>query len=239
MHLRHGRLPPGQRRPAALRVLDGLAVSVAWQLGDDAAYCIDGQVYAAGAAVAWLQRWGFLRQAEDLDAVAGSVADDGGVTVVPALSGLGAPWWQPDALASIEGIGPATEPAHVVRSTIEGLAAQVTLLARAAAIDLGRPLALLRVDGGLTRSRVLMQMQADLLQIPVEVASSPHATAAGVGALARLGAGAGRTLDDVVRRDRPRRSLRADDRRRRGGRAAGALRARRGSSRGTAAPASP
>jgi len=183
----------------------GLAVSVAWQLGDLAAYCIDGQVYAAGAAIAWLQRWGFLRRAEDLDAVAGAVADSGGVRVVPALSGLGAPWWQPDALASIEGIGPGTEPAHVVRSTVEGLAAQVALLARAAAIDLGKPLALLRVDGGLTRSRVLMQMQADLLQVPVEVASSPHATAAGVGALARLGAGdgAGRTLSDVVRRDRP------------------------------------
>ena len=181
----------------------GLAVSVAWQIGDLAAYCIDGQVYAAGAAIAWLQRWGFLRRPEELDTVAGSVDDSGSVRVVPALSGLGAPWWQPDALASIEGIGPGTEPAHVVRSTVEGLAAQVTLLARAAAIDLGRPLALLRVDGGLTRSRVLMQMQADLLQVPVEVASSPHATATGVGALARLGAGEGRTLDDVVRWDQP------------------------------------
>ena len=181
----------------------GLAVSVAWQLGDAAAYCVDGQVYAAGAAIAWLQRWGFLRRPEELDAIASSVADSGGVRVVPALTGLGAPWWEPDALASIDGIGPGTEPAHVVRSTVEGLAAQVTLLARAAAVDLGRPLALLRVDGGLTRSRVLMQMQADLLQVPVEVASSPHATAAGVGALARLGAGTGRTLNDVVRRDRP------------------------------------
>ncbi len=178
----------------------GLAVSVAWQHGARAAYCVDGQVYAAGAAVAWLQRWGFLRRAEDLDAVAGSVDDSGGVTVVPSLTGLGAPWWRPDALAAIEGIGPATEPAHVVRATVDGLAAQVTLLARAAAADLGRPLALLRVDGGLTRSRVLMQAQADLLQAPVEVAPSPHATAAGVGALARLGAGSGHTLDDVVRR---------------------------------------
>jgi glycerol kinase len=178
----------------------GLAVSVAWQLGEDATYCVDGQVYAAGAALAWLQRWGFLGRAEDLDDVAGSVRDSGGVSVVPALSGLGAPWWRPDALASIEGIGPGTEPAHVVRATIDGLAAQVTLLARAAAGDLGRPLALLRVDGGLTRSRVLMQTQADLLQIPVEVASSPHATAAGVAALARLGAGAARTLDEAVHR---------------------------------------
>jgi glycerol kinase len=179
----------------------GLAVSVGWQLGREAAYCVDGQVYAAGAAVAWLQRWGFLRHAEDLDAVAESVRDSAGVTVVPALSGLGAPWWRPEARASIEGIGPGSEPAHVVRATVEGLAVQVTLLARAAALDLGRPLTLLRVDGGLTRSRVLMQMQADLLQVPVEVASSPHATAAGVGALARLGAGVGVSLDDVVRQD--------------------------------------
>jgi glycerol kinase len=166
----------------------GLAASVAWQIGDEAAYCIDGQVYAAGAAVDWLQRWGLVRQAEELDALAGSVPDAGGVTVVPALTGLGAPWWQPDALAAIEGIGPASQPAHVVRATLEGLAAQVTLLARAAEIDLRRPLGRLRVDGGLTRSRVLMQAQADLLQIPVEVAASPHATAVGVGALARLGA---------------------------------------------------
>ena len=125
--------------PRAFTSSGGLAVSVAWQLGGRAAYCIDGQVYAAGAAVAWLQRWGFLRRAEDLDAVASSGRDSGGVTVVPALSGLGAPWWRPDALASIDGIGPATEPAHVVRATVEGLAAQVTLLARAAAVDLGRP----------------------------------------------------------------------------------------------------
>jgi len=178
----------------------GLAVSVAWQLGEDASYCIDGQVYAAGAALAWLQRWGFLGRAQDLDEVAASVRDSGGVSVVPSLSGLGAPWWRPDALASIDGIGPGTEPAHVIRATVDGLAAQVTLLARAAAEDLGHPLAVLRVDGGLTRSRMLMQTQADLLQIPVEVASSQHATAAGVAALARLGAGAARTLDEAVHR---------------------------------------
>ena len=178
----------------------GLAVSVAWQVGDLAAYCIDGQVYAAGAAIAWLVRWGFLAKPEELDEVASSVPDAGGVTVVPALTGLGAPWWEPDALGAMEGIGPATQPAHVVRATVEGLAAQVAVLARAAAADLGRPLTRLRVDGGLTNSRLLMQTQADLLGVPVEVASSPHATAAGVGALARLGADPRRTLEGVVGR---------------------------------------
>ena len=193
-----------------------------------AAYCIDGQVYAAGAAIAWLVRWGFLARPEDLDAVAASVPDTGDVVVVPALTGLGAPWWQPDALAGIEGIGPATQPAHVVRSTVEGLAAQVALLARAVAADLGRPLARLRVDGGLTRSHVLMQMQADLLQVPVEVAASPHATAAGVGALARVGAEPGQRPRRRGRTDRVAHLLRADDGRRRGRRPPGPLRTGRG-----------
>ncbi len=176
----------------------GLSVSVAWQVGGEAAYCIDGQVYAAGAAVGWLERWGFVPRAEDLDTVAASVPDSGGLVVVPSFTGLGAPWWQPDALGAMEGISPGTQPAHVVRATVEGLAAQVALLARAAALDLGRPLTRLRVDGGLTRSRLLMQAQADLLQVPVEVATSPHATAAGVGALARLGAGPARSLAEVI-----------------------------------------
>lgn len=176
----------------------GLSASIAWQLGDSAAYCVDGQVYTAGEAIAWLCRWGFLAKHEDLDVVGGSVRDSAGVTVVPAMCGLGAPWWRPEALASIEGISLSVDRAHVVRATIEGLAAQVALLARAAGQDLGVPLTRLQVDGGLTRSRVLMQTQADLLQIPVEVAPSPHATALGVGALARLGAGDGKTLYEVV-----------------------------------------
>ncbi len=187
-----------------LRSSSGLAASVAWQLGDRGAYCLDGQVYAAGTAIAWLCRWGLLEHVEQLDPVGGSVPDSGSVTVVPALSGLGAPWWRPNALASIEGIGPGTEPAHVIRATIDGVAAQVALLVRSIAADLGAPLARLQVDGGLTRSGLLMQTQADLLQIPVEVAPSPNATAAGVGALARLGAGEGGTLADVVRPVAPR-----------------------------------
>jgi glycerol kinase len=114
------------------------------------------------------------------------------------MCGLGAPWWRPEALATIAGISLGTEPAHVVRATIEGLAAQVAVLARAAGFDLGRPLTRLQVDGGLTHSQLLMQTQSDLLQIPVEVAPSPDATAIGVGALARLGAGEGESLHDVV-----------------------------------------
>ena len=183
----------------AVRSTGGLASSVAWAVAGSFAYCLDGQVYTAGEALAWLRRWGLLSGAEDLDRIAGSVPDAGTVNVVPALCGLGAPWWRPDALALIDGIGLGTEPAHVVRATIEGIAAQVALLVRAVEGDLGRALRVLKVDGGLTRSALLVQTQADLLQVPVEVAPSAHATAFGVAALASVGAGRAAGLHDAVR----------------------------------------
>jgi len=170
---------------APRRSSHGLSASVAWDVPGSVAYCLDGQSYTAGAAVTWLTAMGLLRSAEDLDDVAASVPDSGGVTMVPALAGLGAPYWRPSATGTVEGLGLHTTPAHVVRATLEGLAAQVALLAAAAADDLGRPLVELRVDGGLTRSAFLMQHQADLLQVPVEVFASPHATALGVATLAR------------------------------------------------------
>jgi glycerol kinase len=182
----------------ALRSDRGLAASVAWEVPGSVAYCLDGQVYTAGEALAWLHRWGLLSGAEDLDGLAATVADSGGVVVVPALCGLGAPWWRPDALAMIEGIGLGTEPAHVVRATVEGITAQVALLVAAIAGDLGRSLSGLKVDGGLTRSSCVVQTQADLLQLPVEVAASAHATALGVAALARVGAGSARSLAEAV-----------------------------------------
>jgi glycerol kinase len=177
------------------RSTHGLSASVAWEVPGSLAYCLDGQSYTAGAAVSWLVSMGLLAGPEDLDAVAASVPDAGGVTVVPALAGLGAPYWRPSATGTVEGLDLHTGPAHLVRATLEGLAAQVAVLAVAAADDLGAPLRELRVDGGLTRSAHLMQHQADLLQIPVEVFASPHATALGVAALARVGLGAPDGLD--------------------------------------------
>ena len=174
----------GPRRSA-----HGLSASVAWDAAGDVAYCLDGQLYTVGSLVDWLTRLGVLRDADDLDRLGASVPDPGGVVVVPALAGLGAPYWRPNAHASIEGLTLSSTPAHLVRAALEGIAASVALLAHATAQDLGVPLGALRVDGGLTRSRLLMQLQADLLQTPVEVFASPHATALGVAALARLGCG--------------------------------------------------
>lgn len=166
----------------------GLVSCVAWRLGGRTGYCLDGQVYTAASAVRWLTDLGVIRGAADLDAVGCSVPDSGGVTFVPALAGLAAPWWRGDLRGSLTGLGLDTGPGHLVRALCEGLAAQVVLLAEAAEADLGSPLDALRVDGGLTRSTLLMQTQADLLQRPVEVSALPDATALGVGVLARLGA---------------------------------------------------
>jgi glycerol kinase len=187
----------------ARRSAAGLACCVAWQLAGETTYCLDGQVYTVGAAVDWLRRIGLVSDAADLDAVGGQVSDSSGVVFVPGLAGLAAPFWRPNARGIFAGLSLATERAHLIRAVVEGIAAQVAWLARAAADDIGRPLARLRVDGGLTRSRVLMQMQADLLQIPVEVYPSAHATAIGVAALARLGVGGADDPGEAVGAWRP------------------------------------
>ncbi|MYZ38665.1 MULTISPECIES: FGGY family carbohydrate kinase [unclassified Streptomyces] len=176
----------------------GLVSCVAWRLGGRTSYCLDGQVYTAASAVGWLTDLGVISGAAELDTVGSSVPDSGGVTFVPALAGLAAPWWRGDLRGSISGLGLDTGAGHLVRALCEGIAAQVVELADAVATDLGEPLTSLRVDGGLTRSALLMQTQADLLQRPVEVSALPDATALGVGALARLGLDPGLTTDQVV-----------------------------------------
>ena len=175
--------------PSAARSSSGLSTSVAWRVGGGTTYCLDGQVYTAGSAVRWLADSGVLTDPSSLDAVGGTVPDAGGVIFVPALAGLGAPYWAPGARGLLSGLHLGTSRGHLARAVAEGIAASVAQLASAAVADLGRPLIALRVDGGLTRSRLLMQAQADLLQVPVLICRTPDATALGVAALARLGLG--------------------------------------------------
>lgn len=170
------------------RSTNGLVGCPAWRIDDTLTYCLDGQVYTVGAAVTWLIDMGIIAEPSDLDRVGGSVDGPNGVVFVPALAGLAAPYWKPQAKAAFTGMTLSTERGHLVRAAIEGIVAQVALLAQAAGRDLGAPLTRLRVDGGLTRSQVLLQTQADLLQAPVEVYPSPHATALGVAAFSDLGA---------------------------------------------------
>ena len=167
------------------RSSSGLTTSVAWRLRGLTSYCIDGQVYTAAAAVRWATNLGLVESAEHLDDTAAASSD--GALCVPALAGLAAPWWDSRATATFTGMTLSTGRGQLVRALLEGIAVQVAGLTELIAIDLGQPLMRLRVDGGLTRSRVLMQAQADLAQLPIDTYPSPHATALGAAACARLG----------------------------------------------------
>ncbi|MCP9211049.1 FGGY family carbohydrate kinase [Streptomyces sp. NEAU-Y11] len=187
-----------QTGPRPRRGSHGLVSCVAWRLRGRTSYCLDGQVYTAASAVRWLTDLGVIGGPGDLDPVGTSVPDTGGVTFVPALAGLAAPWWRGDARGSLTGLGLDTTAGHLVRALCEGIAAQVAEIATAASADLGAPLTSLRVDGGLTRSALLMQTQADLLQRPVEVSALPDVTALGVAAAARLGLDPGLEVERAV-----------------------------------------
>ncbi len=184
----------------------GLATSLAWAMRDGTrASCVDGQVYSAGAAVAWLQRAGLIDGPADLDALAGVVHDTDGVRFDPSFSGRGAPQWDPSAAASITGLGLSTRREHIVRAFLEGLAAEVTALARAVESDVNAPLSALRVDGGLTQSSVLMQLQADGLGIPIEVYPHSCATALGLAAAALRALDGAGAEDAIIHGWRPQR----------------------------------
>jgi glycerol kinase len=175
----------------------GLTTSVAWRLRDRTSYCVDGQVYTAASAVRWAIDLGLVTAADQLDTVAES-AGDSGVLCVPALAGLAAPWWDAQATASFTGMTLSSGRGHLVRALLEGIAAQVAALTDLVADDLGQPLTRLRVDGGLTRSAVLMQAQADLARIPVEIYPSAHATPLGAAACARLALDPAASIAQVV-----------------------------------------
>lgn len=191
-----------------LRSSAGLATSLAWTFTDGTrASCIDGQVYSAGAGVSWLQRVGLIDAPDDLDQVARSVTGTGGVKFEPTFAGRGAPAWDPEARASITGLSLATTPGHVVRAFLIGLAAEVGALVRAVETDLGAPLQALRVDGGLTQSEVLMQLQADAIGLPIEVYPHSCATALGVAAATLRGLAGPGAEDDIIASWRPSRTF--------------------------------
>jgi glycerol kinase len=186
---------------------NGLAASIAWQIGSETIYCLDGQVFTAGAAVAWLSRLGLLRDASDIDPMLAQHAplDCQAPIFVPALAGLGAPQWLPSAGGMWRDLFLATTREDLVAAVIGGIAAQVAVLAQAIGEDLGSPLSSLRVDGGLTRCATLMQAQADLLGVPVECYPGAHATALGIAALARVGVGQATTPEQALGRASPER----------------------------------
>jgi glycerol kinase len=168
----------------------GLLTTIAWQLGDKVTYALEGSVFIAGAAVQWL-RDGLqvIERSEQVEALAAQVPDSGGVTFVPALAGLGAPHWNPEARGIITGITRGTTKAHIARATLEGIALQVADLAGAMRGDSNRPISVLRVDGGAAANDLLMQFQADVLGVTLHRPTVLDTTALGAAYLAAIGAG--------------------------------------------------
>ena len=150
-------------------------------------YALEGSVFIAGAAIQWLRDGlGIIERAADIEALAASVPDTGGGYFVPALSGLGAPYWDPRARGTIVGITRGTTRAHLARAALEAIAFQSAELIEAMAADSGIALTELRVDGGATANNLLMQMQADLLGVPVVRPKVTETTALGAAYLAGL-----------------------------------------------------
>ncbi|HEV2451102.1 MAG TPA: glycerol kinase [Streptosporangiaceae bacterium] len=168
-----------------------LVSTVAWMAPSGAlTYALEGSVFVTGAAVQWLRDGlGLLDDAAQSEVLAGSVPDSGGLVFVPALTGLGAPDWDPDARGAIFGITRGTTRAHLVRATLEAIAFEVRDVCAAMEAQSGRRLRMLKVDGGASANGLLMQMQADQLQLPVERPVIAETTALGAGYLAGLATG--------------------------------------------------
>jgi glycerol kinase len=165
----------------------GLLPTVAWEVNGRDEWAIDGGVFTAGALLDWLSRdLGLAADPAALAAAAATVQDAGGVRVLPALAGVGAPWWKPEARAVIAGLSASARPGHVARAGLEGIAWRVADIV--SVIRNTVPVQVLRVDGGLTRDPTLLQFQADAAGVTVQ-RGLLDATAAGAAALAAVGAG--------------------------------------------------
>jgi glycerol kinase len=178
---------------------NNLLTTVGWRRNGETTYCLEGAVFIAGAAMQWLRDGLKLaKSATELAAMAASVSDAGGIMFVPALVGLGAPYWDPHARGTIVGITRGTTSAHLARAAIEAMAYQTADLLRAMADDTGCTPALVNVDGGACVNNQLMQFQADLLGIPVHRPVQTESTAWGAAALAGLATGVWNSLDELA-----------------------------------------
>jgi len=175
----------------AMQSQQHLLATIAWRLGAGALqYALEGSVFVGGAAVQWLRDGlGLIRDSGAVEHLARRVPDSGGVHFVPAFTGLGAPYWDPQARGALVGLTRGTSAAHIARATLEAIAFQSTDVLIAMQADSGRALSELRVDGGGSRNALLMQFQADLLGAPVVCARHSESTALGAAALAGVGAG--------------------------------------------------
>jgi len=183
-----------------------LLTTVAWRIGDTTHYALEGSIFVGGAVVQWLRDGlGIIRKSAEVEALACSVPDNGGVYFVPAFVGLGAPHWDPHARGAIVGLTRGSSAGHIARAALESIVYQVADLMDAVQTDTGTPLVELRVDGGASANDALMQFQADVLGVPVVRPSMTETTALGAAYLAGLGSGLWkqtRTITELQREER-------------------------------------
>jgi len=176
-----------------------LLTTIAWKIGDKMEYALEGSVFIAGAVVQWLRDGlGFVHQSSDIEALASQVKDTGGVYLVPAFAGLGAPHWDQYARGLIAGITRGTTSAHLARAALDGIAYQVADILHVMETDAGIKLKELRVDGGACKNNLLMQFQADLLNVPVVRPRIAETTALGAAYLAGLAVGFWKNQQEIA-----------------------------------------
>jgi glycerol kinase len=175
-----------------------LLTTLAWDIGHGPVYALEGATFIAGAMVQWLRDGlGLIQTAREVEDLARTVEDSGGVTVVPALTGLGAPHWKPRARGLIAGLTRGSNKGHIARAVLEGIAHQIADLLGAMQADAGLSLRHLLVDGGAASNDLLMQFQADMLGVEVMRPQMVEATALGAAMLAGLGEKIWKSLDEV------------------------------------------
>lgn len=184
-----------------------MLTTVAWKIGSVTTYALEGSVFIAGAAIQWLRdNLGIIQKSSDIEALAASVPDSGGVFFVPAFTGLGAPHWDPHARGTLLGLSRGTTRAHIARATLEAIAFSAEDVLRAMQDDAGHKITELRVDGGAAENNLLMQIQADLMHTDVLRAKNRESTALGVAMLAGLAVGISAStwqLDRLFKPERP------------------------------------
>ena len=172
--------------------------TIAWQLGGERRYALEGSVFVAGSLIKWLRdTLNLIGTAQETEALARSVPDNGGAYLVPALSGLGAPWWGPEARGAISGLSFSTGRAHIVRAALEAMAHQAHDLKTAFAAD-GVDWKTLRIDGGMVANDWMAQDLADMLAVSVERPRFAETTALGAAMLAGVGSGLFKGLEDAA-----------------------------------------
>jgi len=184
----------------AMTSKNNLLTTVAWGVGDKLEYALEGSIFIAGAVVQWLRDGlGIIKHSADVEKLAASVPDNGGVYLVPAFAGLGAPHWDQYARGSISGLTRGSTAGHIARAALEGIAFQVADVLSAMEADSGIKLKELRVDGGACANNLLMQFQADLLGVPVVRPAIQETTALGAAYLAGLAVGYWRNQGEIAK----------------------------------------